>query len=1020
MKKIISIFAAVLSLGAAVAQPAVGTWSDTGPVPFPINVSGQVNGMGRVSQIKFHATNPAKRYAVSSSGGLFISVDTGKTWTHTPGTDVLPTTACSAVCIDYTDDNILYLSTGDQNYYSDWYGMYKSIDGGTTWNPSNIGIGTRMSVDIVMDPTNHNAIVAATDDGIWKSPDAGATWTKTLDSGQLRSMKVRPGSSSVLYAATGYNFFKSHDMGSTWTLISTGVTVPSGNEGIRIAVTPADTNLVYLGTTGGYGTILRSTDGGNSFSLIYANDSQCIVCYDSTVASGSQGYYNFNLCVNPINPNELLLGSHCVWRSTDGGITWSWRTQWWHQIHTDMHDLEFDPYVPNRRWNANDGGVWASTDTLATTWSPSCYGLAATEMYHSAQDPTVRQLVSAGTQDNGELYYDGAWKCNRGGDWGARCNMDYLGKGTVYYDNGSRRDLSPLSGDYTYDAPYTVTNTFHIEFSKMLPNTAVIGTDSIWTSRNINSSSPSWTFLETLGEDIQSVAMSKADSNTLFAVTNNNHLLVCTNLLSGSPTFSVLGTPAATNVAACVTTDKHAANVVYLSCGTTLYRSTDHGATWANITYTLPTYNILKVISDDYSTTERLFVATGSYIFYKDNTTTTWTLTSGMPTVAGFTDMNVYNDSTSASILRLSTYGRGAWECNIFNNYPPSGMFASNKQQLCVGDTVVYKKDAYGSVTSFQWLFPGGIPATSTADSPMVIYASSGLYNATLILTGTYGNDTIKYSNYINVSAGDTGSFVEGFEESSFPPIGWTQQSASGLTWAWADSIGGYGASLHSAYFNNFNNDAGGNHDRFILPRLDLTFALSAYMKFDVAYSYYPSYKDSLLVDVSTDCGRTFTTVYIKDSSILATAPDTTQFFVPSATEWRTDSVNLNAFLGNSVEVAFDNVGHYGQNIYIDNVDIMVVNPPLGLANTQSKAFQAYCFPNPASNELNVAYNGMPVGKMTLAVMDIAGRVLREQDFHIAASAGTVSVPINDLAIGAYFVIVSGAGQEQHLRFVKL
>ena len=173
------------------SQPVVGNWSNTGPIPFPINVTGQVNGMGRVSQIKFHPTNPAIIYAVSSSGGLFITHDTGRTWTPTPGTEMLPTTACSAVCIDYTNDSILYLSTGDQNYYSDWYGMYKSTNGGLNWNPANISIGNRMAIDIIMDPTNHLSVIAATDDGIWKTMDGGATWTETLDSGALKSLECR-------------------------------------------------------------------------------------------------------------------------------------------------------------------------------------------------------------------------------------------------------------------------------------------------------------------------------------------------------------------------------------------------------------------------------------------------------------------------------------------------------------------------------------------------------------------------------------------------------------------------------------------------------------------------------------------------------------------------------------------------------------------------------------------------------------------------------------------------------------
>jgi hypothetical protein len=125
------------NIGAQVVAP----WTNTGPVNFPINKSGQVHGIGRVSQIKFHPSNASKMYAVSASGGLYITTNNGVTWAPTPGTEKLPATSCSAVCIDYTNDSILYLCLGDADYYSNSYGIYKSVDAGTTWTASNTGIG---------------------------------------------------------------------------------------------------------------------------------------------------------------------------------------------------------------------------------------------------------------------------------------------------------------------------------------------------------------------------------------------------------------------------------------------------------------------------------------------------------------------------------------------------------------------------------------------------------------------------------------------------------------------------------------------------------------------------------------------------------------------------------------------------------------------------------------------------------------------------------------------------------------
>ena len=986
------------------AQPAMGSWSNTGPVLFPVNVSGQVNGMGRVCQVKFHPSDSLKIYAVSASGGLFISNNNGLTWAPTPGTEHMPQTACSSVCIDYTNDNIIYISTGDPNYYNDDYGIWKSTDGGNTFTPANTNIGNRMAIEIIMDPNNHNNLIAATDDGIWKTTNAGATWTETWVGGDFRSMKLKPGSTQILYAATSNGFYKSTDMGSTWASITAGVVVPSGNQGLRIAVSAADTNVVYVGTTDGLGEILKSTDGGSTFTNIYTSTTQCIVCYDSTTTSGSQGYYNFNITAKPANANELLLVSHCVWRSTDGGLTWSWRTQWYDQVHTDMHDIEFNPYNLNQRFNANDGGVWLSTDTLATAWSPRSDGLSATEIYHAAQSPVVRQLISIGSQDNGEMYYDGIWKTNRGGDWSARCNFDYLGNGTVYYDNGNRRNLFPLGGDQTYNLPSASTAAFHIEFVPSLTNVAFIGTDSLWRSDNINTGTPSWTLLSPININIQSVASCSADSNILYFVTDNRHLLRSNNALSPTPVFTTLIAPAFTNIMASIATDKYNRNVVYLSCNDSLYRSTNQGVSWTNITYNLPGLNILKVIADGYSTKQRLFVCEGNYVYYKDSTTNIWTITTGLPSIPQYSDLMIYNDSTSASILRLSTYGRGVWECNILNNLPPTGNFVADKQYLCPGDTVHYNKNLYGNFTSFSWSFPGGVPTTSTADSPVVVYPATGTYNATLTVLGASGNDTIIKTAYIVVSDGTGGSITEGFEEATFPPNPqWYQVSQSGTFWQQSSLCGGYGSSTHSMYFDNFDNDAGGHHDRIITPKIDLTFATSAYITFDVAYSYYPGYHDSLMVEVSTDCGKSFTSVYEKDSTILATAPDTTVSFVPDATQWRTDTISLTSYLGSHIQIAFDNIGHYGENLYIDNININVLPTSVKQATIENNIT---VFPNPAKNLVTVNAAGLNTNKVSITCYNEAGALMVQKSELVNKGVLKSSLNVSGFPSGVYELLI--------------
>ncbi|MEI8279050.1 MAG: T9SS type A sorting domain-containing protein [Bacteroidota bacterium] len=1010
----------VCTITAAMSQ-TLGTWSNTGPIQFPVNVSGQVDGIGRTCQIKFHPTNPQKMYAVSASGGLFISSNNGLTWAPTLGTDQLPTTACASVCIDYTNDNILYLSTGDPNYYGDDFGIWKSTNGGNTWAASNAGIGNRMAVEILMDPNDHTVLVAATDDGIWKSTNSGATWTGQFTGKHFRDMKLKP-TTRTLYAVTEMEFYKSTDFGNTWTQVTSGVTPPANNGGMRIAVSPADTNRVYVATTDGFGIVFRSNDGAQTFTQIYSSTTQCVVCYDTSVTSGSQGDYNFDLTANPTNADEVILVSHCVWRSIDGGYNWGWRTQWWNQVHTDMHHIEFNPYNPTQLFNANDGGVWLSTDPLATAWGPRADGLAASEIYHAAQSQKIRQLISIGTQDNGELYFDGIWKCNRGGDWGSVCSFDYLGTGsTVWYlDAGNRRNLQPLAGDQSFALPYLAGYANAVAFHPNVPNVAYLAKDTIYRSTDINANPPTWTQIDIFSGSTLDVSFCAADSNIVYAVGDDGYIYRCDNALAANPIFVAFLTPFTTTNGASIATNKSDPNIVYLSCGNRLYRSANKGQTWTNITYNLPNLNIRKVFHDDYLPNERLYVNSGSYVYYKDNTTTTWTNYSnayGLPSVANVSDFMMYNNGTSASVLRLSTYGRGLWECAMNVNLPPACTFTADKQNICADDTVHYTGTLFGNYTSYSWTFPGGIPATSTALNPVVVYPANGTYNAILTATGPGGITADTQFSYIVVSLGIGGTIQEGFEGPTYPSTGWSLASHTGAAWTVTGIGGGFGTSAHSILADNFDNDGGGQHDAIISPKINLTGATNPYVTFDRAYARYPGYNDSLMVQVSTDCGKHYAPVYIKYDTALATAPDKTDsIFKPTAAQWRKDTIWLTAYVGNSVMLSFENIGHYGQALYLDNINIVGALGVEPIADNYSLKV----YPNPTTGLLNISAEGLQGNNATISCYDIVGKLILQRTLSNNNHTLNTSIDISNMPKGVYLMQIQTDAGTQYVKRIVL
>ena len=187
-------FSFFFSIKSLFAQAA---WTPVSPNFFPVNASGQIHGISRVSQVKFHPSNPNKMYAVSSRGGLFISSNSGASWTIAPGCDLLPQMRLNSVCIDHTNDQVIYLGTGDANYYYSGNGVYKSVNGGATFTATSLT--GRLIVEILMDPSNQNTLIAATDAGIYKSINGGTSWTlKGSNALAFRDMLFKANAGTIL------------------------------------------------------------------------------------------------------------------------------------------------------------------------------------------------------------------------------------------------------------------------------------------------------------------------------------------------------------------------------------------------------------------------------------------------------------------------------------------------------------------------------------------------------------------------------------------------------------------------------------------------------------------------------------------------------------------------------------------------------------------------------------------------------------------------------------------------------
>jgi len=247
---------------------------------------------------------------------------------------------------------------------------------------------------------------------------------------------------------------------------------------------------------------------------------------------------------------------------------------------------------------------------------------------------------------------------------------------------------------------------------------------------------------------------------------------------------------------------------------------------------------------------------------------------------------------------------------------------------------------------------------------------------------------------------------AEGFESSTSFPSTWDQSNANGdaVEWTVSASVGGFGNSSNSAYLEIYNSPSG-NIDDLNTTIYNFQFSTTPItLTFDVAYAQYQTENDKLDVRASTNCGTSWTTKYTKSGTTLSTAPATTSPFVPTATQWRTETVDLSSLAGQgSVLLQFRVTSAYGNNLYIDNINL--TNPNAGI-NTIDLSSYVSVFPNPSNGNVFVNINGANVGNVNVKIINVMGEVIAESNDNTAKN---MKFDLSNQSNGMYFVEVSSA-----------
>lgn len=385
-----------------------------------------------------------------------------------------------------------------------------------------------------------------------------------------------------------------------------------------------------------------------------------------------------------------------------------------------------------------------------------------------------------------------------------------------------------------------------------------------------------------------------------------------------------------------------------------------------------------------------------------------------LPTIADITEFMFYNPGNASSVIRVGYYGRGVWELPINVSQAPLPDFIADKQVVCPNTNVTFTDLSVGNPTGWSWSFPGGSPSSSSLQNPIVNYSSPGVYAVTLTVTNGNGSNSVTQNGYITVSSAATLPIAESF--SVFLPGGWTQldDGQDGVVWQQNTGVGGYGSSSECTFFDNYNHDVAGKKDELLSKTFNTLGSSHPVLTFDVAYARYDAtYSDTLDVLVSADCGQTFSVLYSKGGPTLATAPDNSNLFTPTASQWRTDTIDLSPY-GNSAEllVAFQNKGHYGNAIYLDNINLYTAFPN-GISSNNSIEWAVY--PNPASETVYIHGTDTRGHTAEVSLTDLGGKTVLTTTLN---DHEIKKIGLDGLAKGIYLLRLSCGTQVNYQKLV--
>ncbi len=775
-------------------------------------------------------------------------------------------------------------------------------------------------------------------------------------------------------------------------------------------------------------------------------------------SDGGQYYYDLALGASPTDVNKQFGAGICVWRTESAGESWDLNAHWvtWageftsdRYTHADVHDVKF--FTQNNgdvdMWVASDGGLYYSSDE-GDHIEPRMYGLHGTDFWGWQAGWRANNVMLGGTYHNGTLirndalYYHGNPDENAGdsapsdtsGGWLAELAGDNFrgfvnpGDPTVgYHDGGAFKfseerfeRISNLSFDNSKNpnTSYWFGEYGNFEWDPLCYNRfySPVGSE-LWRTDNGGSA---WTLVHDFGgEKIISVQIPPSSPNTIYVSHKQTGSLwrIHRSTDWGETWDNISINNAESNFntdrAIYLDTDGESADRLYaILLGTqddySVFQSQDAGESWQNLTTDILDDEHIISIAHQRGTEGGLYLGTTRAVYYRDDSMSDWVLyNTGLPMITPATFLQpdycggAIRTAGSRSVHESPFYGPSSVQAGFMADRTEVNL-ASPCTTPPVHFTDVSVAKCEG--TSYVWNFEGGEPSVASGPYAYVNYSEPGSYSVSLTVTELDGaTDSVTMNDVIHVTADEvvpSEGFNEDFDGATFPPLNWRMQTP-GHPWEHGydllDETNGV------AQFPNYWVQTEGAYDMLITPGFNPT--QIAQISFDYAHMQYANNVDGLEVWGKLSGEDTWSLMWERYGSDLSVEGCYTWFWYDTEGEtvWETVTLETPEHWSSSTatcgEIAFVNVGGYGNHIWIDNVTVGEV---VGLESPDRTSDFLSIYPNPSNGLFNVILKNT-MGDVGYSVFNSVGAVVQSGN-----CKASFQIDLADMPSGLYLLSIPG------------